>query len=815
MGSMDQASIKPALRTFVRPLERAEGQEAEALWLLYLRLFSFLPGKSADALGMAEFALEKFPTSRRIWRLYHSMLQKSAKWSLPEEMSCRRRQIQALLLLRSQAADAAAMQAESHDGSGRGAARTKDASNLEKETSGTPETSGRGDSGGASDRGDCGDPIVGMIVFLVLERCSLLAEAGYTLQAAAETLEAVGALTEGQPLWEWDAGHGKGNTTLLRAPSLSESGGVGGSEGGGEGAGPRTGAETTGARSSDDGLPEGVTAALRNAPRDSRCLLWLTALHLLVMGVFPRHALLLAESSEGTGGLRGSTRNDDGLVERAPLLLWPKDWPSSVSSAGLRFSTSAELQDATLKTFMAALSDVGLLPAKARGAPGWAPPIKARGALLSSAAEAKAARTAGTAPEPSALEGPPLVLALNWLTFCMRRGGPDAKKGRMMAFACCRRFQLARPDHPALLEHFLLEHAASRTRTLEGTLDEISRAFDADGVAAEALRERGEGRERRREKAASSSTAASGGNDPSVPPPPSGDRLQAVYAFLRFVEVRLEAERSEPTAGGSRRSTLDAARHLLPESLVSLWTAAPANAADASRSDSERWFREEGGEPTRRALEGAKAALFRWADGGNSGKFHEASGRNAERRLSVIVFSLWVLGGAPAAVGALDQILRAESFSGMPAERRRLAWLQRLEAAAVLSTQLVQAPGADSTQGVREVALRALADPRTTRRVGYPSLAHFVAATLDRSVVSGTNSGDKPGKGSPPPPFAADTSATSSFACDVLSAYAGRFREARGGVDWVVAAEALGKSSAQTAHAAIALLRWVSGADEE
>lgn len=58
MGSVDQAAIKPALRTFVRPLERAEGEQAEALWLLYLRLFSFLPGKSEDALGMAEFALE-------------------------------------------------------------------------------------------------------------------------------------------------------------------------------------------------------------------------------------------------------------------------------------------------------------------------------------------------------------------------------------------------------------------------------------------------------------------------------------------------------------------------------------------------------------------------------------------------------------------------------------------------------------------------------------------------------------------------------------------------------------------------------------
>lgn len=99
--------------------------------------------------------------------------------------------------------------------------------------------------------------------------------------------------------------------------------------------------------------------------------------------------------------------------------------------------------------------------------------------------------------------------------------------------------------------------------------------------------------------------------------------------------------------------------------------------------------------------------------------------------------------------------------------------------------------------------------------MAYPSLAHFVAATVDRSVVSSNNSGDKPRKGSRPSPLAVETSTTSFFACDVLTAYANRFREARGGVDWVVAAEALGKPSTQRAYAAVALLRWVSGADQD
>lgn len=58
LGSSGDAALKPALRTLVRGLERADGGQAEALWVLYLTLFVFLPGKREDALGMAEHALE-------------------------------------------------------------------------------------------------------------------------------------------------------------------------------------------------------------------------------------------------------------------------------------------------------------------------------------------------------------------------------------------------------------------------------------------------------------------------------------------------------------------------------------------------------------------------------------------------------------------------------------------------------------------------------------------------------------------------------------------------------------------------------------
>ncbi|CAM9407342.1 unnamed protein product, partial [Ectocarpus sp. 8 AP-2014] len=647
MGSVDQAAIKSALRAFVRPLERAEGGQAEVLWLLYLRLFAFLPGKSEDALGMAEYAREKFPTSRRIWRLYHSMLQTSPGWSLSEDVSCYRRQIEALLLLQPRAAD---MRASPQDGSSSGgggpSAKATSSGSLGENKSGDGGTGGTGGGGGGGAEAN-----VKMIVYLVLERCSLLAEAGYKLQAAAEVLDSLGALAEGQPLWGWDARDGQGRRTLLRT---SEGGGH---EREGEGDGARReggGAKAGGSTeaSDDDGqrLPAGVAVALKHAPRDSRCVLWLTALHLLVMGVFPRHALTLAESDGGgLGGSNDTTAAGGGLAD---FLLWPTEWLSPKSSAILRLSASPDLQDATLKTFMTALSDVGLLPPpRSHGC--WAPAIKDRDALLSSAAEAKAARAGGMAPDASSLEGPPLVLALNWLAFCLRRGRVDARQGRMMAFACCRRFQLSRPDQPALLEHFLLEHAVSKTRTLGDTYHEISRAFDADGVAAGALRERRDGEGK---SASLNPAGARRRNEQSVNlvPPPSEERIQAVYAFLRFVESRLEAARTESeseSANDAGRGALEDARRVLRDALVGMWTGAAAAASaaggGAARSNSDRWLEEEGGESVRRALEGAKASLFRWADGGSGG--YDAPGGNGERQLSTIVFSLWVLGGASAA----------------------------------------------------------------------------------------------------------------------------------------------------------------------
>lgn len=468
---------------------------------------------------------------------------------------------------------------------------------------------------------------------------------------------------------------------------------------------------------------QGIAAALKQAPRDVRCLLWLAALHVLVMGVFPRHVLVLADYDSDCKS--SGTQASDSRDRRSDLLLWPKEWMCPKGGAGVRLSASAELRDATTKIFMSALQDAGLLPSeggrgsrRSGGAGGWAPPLRIRDALLPSAVEAKAARAGGMAPEPSALEGPPLVLALNWLTYCSRGGKGQMKQVRMVAFACCRRFQLTRPDHPAMLEHLLLEHDVSKARSLNDIYGEISLSFDGHGAAVEASRERSE------EPPHPEDGDSGGGGDNKDPSllSPSEARLQAIYTFLRFAEVRLQSGGSMPVvgavlAGPSSAANpdmnvadrdLEAARELLRELLVGLWTVNPGLAAHSGKSKgaADWWLRGEGGESLRRALEGAKSSLFHWADGslfthawtdsdqvqfpaGNARLSSPPDALSAQRQLSTIVFALWVLGGPSAATSALDHLLNAESFSNMSPERRRLAWLQRLETAVVLSDEQV------------------------------------------------------------------------------------------------------------------------------
>lgn len=115
----------------------------------------------------------------------------------------------------------------------------------------------------------------------------------------------------------------------------------------------------------------------------------------------------------------------------------------------------------------------------------------------------------------------------------------------------------------------------------------------------------------------------------------------------------------------------------------------------------------------------------------------------------------------------------------------------------------------------------------------YPSLAHYFTSTLEQSTnglnIAAGNCGD--GSSHTPSSTAA---AVSLFRYEVLSVYADRFRAVRGGIDWVVVAEALGgddvgcaggpsqSSSPRQAVPAVApplssayaLLHWVNRADE-
>lgn len=154
--------------------------------------------------------------------------------SLSNVIKTYRRQIAALLLLRGPAAAAAAAasptpaQASPRAGVGTGT-EAADSASKGLRTPGAPGGGGDGGSGGGGG-GNHADATVGMIAYLVLECCAALAEAGYTLQAAAEVLDALG---DGKPLRGWDAAEGHEGSSLLRLPLDQSEAGDGG--GGGDG----------------------------------------------------------------------------------------------------------------------------------------------------------------------------------------------------------------------------------------------------------------------------------------------------------------------------------------------------------------------------------------------------------------------------------------------------------------------------------------------------------------------------------------------------------------------------------------------------
>lgn len=414
------------------------------------------------------------------------------------------------------------------------------------------------------------------------------------------------------------------------------------------------------------------------------------------MGVMPTHAIIVAEDVgriyvDTADGVNAADENPSTLRRRSDVLQWPKESLSSDSPAGKRLAASAELRDLTNRIFMSALQDAELVPSTDGRVGSWAPPLRVQDALLPSAVEAHAARAGGMAPAPSALQGASLALALNWLTFCCRREksvGEEQQEVRTVALACCRRFQLTRPDNPAFLEHTLLEHGVLwKKRSLGDVYQEISYAFGENGAAEVARRERGE---EGGEGVMHSAVKIAEGDALS----PSGGCLEAVYAFLRFLEAResdrcVRADPAARAAAAAFSPKTDAARAVLREALVDLWVKTAQQPQLGGKINANAWLRNSEDEKLCRAMEGAKASLFRWADGkGGGGGGGDGVSLSAERQLSTVFVALWVLGGPATAIGTLDHVLSAESFSNMPPGRRRMLWLQRLEAAAVLSEQV-------------------------------------------------------------------------------------------------------------------------------
>lgn len=138
------------------------------------------------------------------------MLRRSGRRSLSDEIGTYRRHVDMLLQLRPLAAGAVLSDRAAVDA-------VVSPANVPK---GTDGLSAKDVEGGDS-------ATFGMVAYLVLERCSVLAEAGYVLQAAADALDALGEvkLVRG---WNAAAEDGDGKP-LLRAPLRSgDSGGSGG-----------------------------------------------------------------------------------------------------------------------------------------------------------------------------------------------------------------------------------------------------------------------------------------------------------------------------------------------------------------------------------------------------------------------------------------------------------------------------------------------------------------------------------------------------------------------------------------------------------
>lgn len=167
------------------------------------------------------------------------MLRKSGRRSVSDETAVYRRQMETLLLLLPRLATGEAMPSPDAEASPRNTSNGAGTTETFTKSSQANGKIGGGEGGGGGGRDSSSDheqATLGIMAYLVLERCSVLAEAGYSLQAAAEALDALG---NGKPLRGWDAAGGEGGGSLLRTPSGQNGGVVGGATGSGGGSGSK------------------------------------------------------------------------------------------------------------------------------------------------------------------------------------------------------------------------------------------------------------------------------------------------------------------------------------------------------------------------------------------------------------------------------------------------------------------------------------------------------------------------------------------------------------------------------------------------
>ncbi|CAN0031487.1 unnamed protein product, partial [Discosporangium mesarthrocarpum] len=739
----------------------------------------------------------KLPSSRPVWRLYRH-LWGGARQPLAEALMLYSRRLEQVMCRNSRGV----VEREGDEGPGSG---------------GAPQETGGGGKGGGTPGEPAPRGLMGMLVYLVLERCSVLAEAGYTVQAVEEILAVLGA----QPP-EWWAGAGAGKRAA------------------GEGVGKRPGEAFLLAQGGGGGqpwkncdLPQELGNTIQDAPRPIRSLLWLTALHLLVFGVFPPAALSLVEGDElggdPSGGVgagmgeagRGWGWGWDGEGGHYWPLVWPVERLAEESPTGRRLAACPHLQDGVEWVFLKALRDAGLSPS----------PVAATDAAAAAAADAKDGSGGGEGgvPRGSGWEGPTLLLALNRLAFCAaarEEGGRDYGKESLV---WCRRFLLAHPPpDPALLDHLIFEYPCliercSRERHISQSCPGGSEG-DGDGTD---IRLWG--------KLYSFLCLLKEGREEEAMV-----RLKLRQGMHTGAEARTAAAAAAAAGAGEGAGKgvgagAGAAYTAAREALIEFWTksdgygsARAAEAVDGDMTSSKKFLLWElKGKPTHVALEHAKRALHDWATGGCRGTL-ECKGWGPGRSsvsLAVIVLTLWALDSPASAVAALDHILTAESFSMMTPERRQVAWFHRVEAAAVMA-ESEAAAGEDSVDQLREAVLRALADERTRPRYWAFSGVSTVLRGRDPPPLTckALGSLDDVTPCVPGSLTAVNARCVAEYTQDMLRVYASalsRGQRSRARVDWVVAEEVLshpsgrqgrgGKPSSTSAGPSLALLRWAFG----